>query len=555
MEEINYYQEFVKEYKEIRKKEEDKPKLLLHVCCAACLAYPLVFLSSLFDITIYYSNSNIYPKEEYEKRSYYVKKYVNDMLPNLNKKIDIIEDNYNYEEFKKDLEVYANEKEGQNRCKICISKRLSNLFEYAKNNNFKYVMTIMSISRNKDASYINKTGKLLENKYKKEGYNITYIYQDFKKNNGQEIGIKIAKQYNIYRQDYCGCEFSLRNKDIFKENNEIENKFYEISVIVPIHGVDQYIDECLSSLKSQDIKVNYEVLCLLDNPNDKEREIVETYCEKYPEIFKKIIVHYKDVSLVRNHGLKFTKGRYIAFVDGDDYVKSNYLSAFYNKAIKENADMVIGKYYRFIKDKKTVLPVISLIPSKYYVNEKHYNKEKTRIRTSKALRNDIFIRGYLWNKFYKKEFLVNHNLSFLSISVCIEDMFFNSLALLYSSKTVFINNRTYIYRIRSGSYTTKEPLKMAQKYINTYYLYKYVAIHEFNNRKLGNAPYFRTGLGLILAGFKSRKTLDMSLWSYIKIVYKQIMKLKKNTYIHEGDEWEKALYLYVKKKEESIYTK
>lgn len=554
MEEINYYQEFVKEYKEIRKKEENKPKLLLHVCCAACLAYPLVFLSSLFDITIYYSNSNIYPKEEYEKRIYYVKKYVNDILPNLNKKIDIIEDNYNYDEFKKDLEPYSEEKEGGNRCKICISKRLVNLFEYAKNNNYKYVMTIMSISRNKDAIYINKTGKLLEQKYKNEGYNITYIYEDFKKNNGQEIGIKIAKQYNIYRQDYCGCEFSLKNKDIFKENNEIDNKFYEISVIVPIHGVDEYIEECLSSLKDQDIKVNYEVLCLLDSPNKKEKEIVEEYCKKYPNLFKMLLVNFKDVSLVRNYGLKYAKGRYIGFVDGDDYVKNNYLSLFYNKAIKENADIVVGKYYRLEKNKLR-LPDVAFIPSFYYENKKNYDIEKTRIRTSKGLRNDVFIRGYLWNKFYKKEFIINNNLSFLSISVCIEDMFFNYLAFLYSSKTTFINNRTYIYRIRSGSYVTKDPIKVAQKYINNFYLYKYVAIHEFNNKKLGNAPYRRMGFSLMLEGIKHKDMLDISLFNYIKMVYRQMKKLKKNTYIHEGDEWEKAVYLYIKNKEESIYKK
>lgn len=546
MAEVNYYNEFIKEYKEIRKKEENKPKLLLHACCAACLAYPLVFLSSLFDITIFYSNSNIYPSSEYEKRIYYVKKYLNEINLTLNKKIELIEDNYDYESFKKDLEPFKDQKEGMDRCKICIAKRLNRLFEYAKDNNFKYVTTIMSISRNKDAQYINEVGKKIEESYRKKGIDIEYIYEDFKKNNGQEIGVQIAKKYNIYRQEYCGCEFSLNNK---KKSEDI---LYEISVIVPIHHVEKYVNECLESLKNQDIEYNYEVICLLDNANKEEKDIVNNYVNKYPHIFKKFEVNYRDVSLVRNHGLKVSKGRYIAFCDGDDFVKVNFLSSFYKKAIKTNADIVVGKYLRYYDNKKYRLPFISLIPSKYY-SQKHYNIERTKKRTSFGLRNDIFVRGYMWNKFYKRDLIVNNNLFFLSIDVCIEDMFFNYLAFLYSRKTVFINDRSYIYRIRKDSLTKKDPIKISQKYINTYYLYKYCAIKEFNNKNLGKGPYFRTFLSLILAGYQNKDELDISLFSYIKLVYKQMRKLRKNTYLHEGDEWEKALYLYIKKKDENNY--
>ncbi len=204
----NYYLEFLKTYHEIKKsyKEGELPKLLLHVCCGACSSFPLPFLIDLFDITIYFSNSNIYPFEEYSMRLNALTRYVNFLNGKLKSNIKIITDVYNYDEFKKDILPYANEKEGQNRCKICIAKRIDRAFIFALNNNFPYVTTIMTVSRNKDVDFINEAGKALEEKYSKK---VIFIPTDFKKNNGQDIGVDISKRFNTYRQDYCGCEFSF----------------------------------------------------------------------------------------------------------------------------------------------------------------------------------------------------------------------------------------------------------------------------------------------------------------------------------------------------------
>jgi epoxyqueuosine reductase len=204
---IDYYKESIKEYKEIKSIEGNKkPKLLLHVCCGACSCYPLIFLEDLFDITIFFSNSNIYPKEEFDKRLLAVKKYKEIVEKNFSNSIKIVVDDYNYDEFKKDLIPYGDEPEGENRCKICIAKRMKRLFEYASKNNYEYVTTVMSISRNKDEQYINQIGL----NFSKSFANVYYFVSDFKKNGGQDIGVKLSKKYDVYRQDYCGCEFSKK---------------------------------------------------------------------------------------------------------------------------------------------------------------------------------------------------------------------------------------------------------------------------------------------------------------------------------------------------------
>ena len=201
---INYNDIFCKEIKKI--KEVDKnPHLLVHVCCGACSAYPLLFLIDIFDITILFSNSNIYPYEEFNNRLNALKKYVDYLNNKFNKNIKIVVDDYNYDEFKIDLLPFKDEVEGGKRCKLCIYKRINRLFEYAKLNNYKYILTIMSISRNKDVNYINEIGTKINEKYQ----DIMFLHPDFKKNNGQDIGVSITKKLDIYRQNYCGCEFSI----------------------------------------------------------------------------------------------------------------------------------------------------------------------------------------------------------------------------------------------------------------------------------------------------------------------------------------------------------
>ena len=536
----NYYLEFVKEYKEIRKKEEGKPKLLLHVCCGPCSAYPLVFLQDLFDITILYSNSNIYPKEEYDKRLYNLKRYVNEINLKFNKHILVIEDNYDYDSFKEDLLPFKNQKEGLNRCKICIAKRMKRLFIVAKERNFKYVTTVMSISRNKDAVYINKIGKAIENNlYKNE---IEFIYTDFKKNDGQEIGIKIAKKYNLYRQDYCGCEFSL-------PLDKREEKIIDISIVLLIKDNDkeEYLKKCLDSLIIQEDDIAYEIFVLINDKEKEKLEIINEYKNKYNDLFNVHILSsslFLDISNIKSYALKNVKGRYIAFVESTSYVSKDFLSVNYKVALKNNAD-VVNFLYKNIKENKKV----SSFNPRFYLT-KFYN-EGNKKRILKALFNDIFVRGYIFNKFFKKDFLKNQNIFFMGESSCMEDLFFSYLTFLYSKKVVFINKTLY-FRNKKAELEKFDINKFSQKLINSWFLMRYVSIKEgFKN--IGNYSFLPKTIMLSFSGLKFYKNLDISYFSYLKKNSKQLKKLVKNEYKYEGEEWEKALYIYLEKSKDNHY--
>ncbi|MBQ8522214.1 MAG: epoxyqueuosine reductase QueH [Clostridia bacterium] len=172
-----------------------KPKLLLHVCCAPCSSAVIEKLKEYFNITLYYFNPNTYPESEYIKRSKQFAKLTN--LP-------LIVCNYNHDEFLNKIKGFEQCREGEIRCQKCIALRLEKSFEYASNNNFAYVTTTLSISPHKDCNFINACGEQLQKEY-----NATYLYGDFKKENGYLTSITLSKQFDLYRQDYCGCEFSM----------------------------------------------------------------------------------------------------------------------------------------------------------------------------------------------------------------------------------------------------------------------------------------------------------------------------------------------------------
>ena len=175
-----------------------KPSLLLHVCCAPCSSAVIQKLNEYFNITLFYFNPNTYPESEYNLRFEQFQKLTN--LP-------IIKCEYNHHQFLNEIIGLEQDKEGGNRCQKCITLRLKQSFEYAKDNGFDFVTTTLSISPHKDAEFINLVGQQLEKQY-----NVKYLYADFKKDNGYLNSINLSKQFNLYRQDYCGCEFSFDDK-------------------------------------------------------------------------------------------------------------------------------------------------------------------------------------------------------------------------------------------------------------------------------------------------------------------------------------------------------
>ena len=199
------YQKFLSQIEEV-KKLDYKPSLLLHACCAPCSCYPLLVLKDYFDITIYYNNSNIYPKSEFDLRLSTLKGYVDDINKEYDCKIKMIVPEYRNDDFNKILEKRKDDKEGGIRCYTCYSLRYKDLCKYAAENNYEYVCSVMTISRQKNEVMINK---ILEG-YAQKYPNLNYLYSNFKKEKGLEKAQQIIKQRKMYSQNYCGCKFSLR---------------------------------------------------------------------------------------------------------------------------------------------------------------------------------------------------------------------------------------------------------------------------------------------------------------------------------------------------------
>ncbi len=200
------YQRFLNQIEEV-KKLNYKPSLLLHSCCAPCSCYPLLVLKDYFNITIYYNNSNIYPKSEFDLRLKTLQEYVDNINSQHNCNINIIVAEYQNDKFTQILEKRKDDKEGSYRCYSCYAMRYKQLCEYASLNNYEYVCSVMTISRQKSEEMINKILEGYASKYS----NITYLYSNFKKEKGLEKAQQIIKSTKMYSQNYCGCKFSLRD--------------------------------------------------------------------------------------------------------------------------------------------------------------------------------------------------------------------------------------------------------------------------------------------------------------------------------------------------------
>jgi len=182
-----------------------KKNLLLHSCCGPCSTSVIEKLKEDYNLTIFYYNPNIYPEEEYYKRLKTQKEY----LKKSHQDIAVIDGEYiDNELFMKEFSGLEECNEGGKRCEKCLYLRIKKTAEYAKNNNFDMFASTLSVSPHKNAQLINKLGLECENIYK-----VKYLESDFKKQDGYLNSIKLSKQYGLYRQNYCGCKYSIWDKD------------------------------------------------------------------------------------------------------------------------------------------------------------------------------------------------------------------------------------------------------------------------------------------------------------------------------------------------------
>ncbi len=184
-----------------------RPKLLLHACCAPCSSYVFEYLNKYFDITAYFYNPNISTVEEFNHRAEELKRFSKE-FPMENEVLVKIED-YNHMEFINTIIGKEDLKEGGARCYDCYALRLEKAASYAKENGFDMFTTTLSISPHKNAQWLNNLGKEFSEKY-----NIDYLYSDFKKKNGYKRSCDLSREYNLYRQSFCGCEFSKRDAQL-----------------------------------------------------------------------------------------------------------------------------------------------------------------------------------------------------------------------------------------------------------------------------------------------------------------------------------------------------
>ena len=178
----------------------EKPGLLLHSCCGPCSSYVLEYLTRYFDVTILFYGPNIQPEAEYEKRLYYQREVLKHFP-----EARILECPYDGEAFENAARGLEAEPEGGARCTACFRLRMEETAKQAKRHGFPWFCTTLSVSPHKDAERINRIGRELE-----QEYGVRWLPSDFKKRNGYLRSIRLAEEFELYRQGYCGCRFSMR---------------------------------------------------------------------------------------------------------------------------------------------------------------------------------------------------------------------------------------------------------------------------------------------------------------------------------------------------------
>lgn len=186
---------------------ENKRKLLLHSCCGPCSTAVIerLLAEEKYDITVYYANSNITDREEYCHRKSEEQRFLQEYCEDTGASVAFIEGDYNPREYYELVCGYENEPEGRIRCSICFSMRLEETARYAKENGFECFDTTLTVSPYKNYDVISNIAGQLARKY-----GIEYLSGNYKKKNGYLRSIELSKEYGLYRQHFCGCEFSKR---------------------------------------------------------------------------------------------------------------------------------------------------------------------------------------------------------------------------------------------------------------------------------------------------------------------------------------------------------
>ena len=185
---------------------DTKPSILLHSCCGPCSSSVLEYLTQYFDVTLLWYNPNIYPQQEFDRRFKTQVKLIEDM--GLADKVSVLAEPRKSEDYYARIKGLENEPEGGKRCTECFRVRLLEAGRLAKHYGFDYFCSTLTLSRHKDAVRINTIGEEVGRMV-----GVSWLPSDFKKRDGENRSIELCEKYNVYRQLYCGCEFSLRHRE------------------------------------------------------------------------------------------------------------------------------------------------------------------------------------------------------------------------------------------------------------------------------------------------------------------------------------------------------
>ncbi|MBQ8206544.1 MAG: epoxyqueuosine reductase QueH [Bacilli bacterium] len=228
----NYYKEQLRIIDEI-KNNKTKPTLLLHTCCALCFSSSFMQVKDYFDVTVFFYNPNIYPLQEYEKRKQETIRLINIFNEEFNTNIKFVEQIDSFES-------YNEKKVHKNKCFDCIHNRLLVSYNYANENEFDYISTTLTLGRLKNSEMINQIGEMLE-----PFYNTKYFYSNFKKNKGIDLSLLLKEKYNIYAQNYCGCE-KWKKETTMKEYNFPKDFILGTATAAyQIEGARHNLDRCI----------------------------------------------------------------------------------------------------------------------------------------------------------------------------------------------------------------------------------------------------------------------------------------------------------------------
>lgn len=190
----------------IQKRGKSRPRVLLHSCCGPCSSSVLEYLTKYFDVSLLWYNPNIYPKEEFDRRFQAQVKLIEAM--GLADSVSVLAESWKSEDYYARIKGLESEPEGGKRCTECFRLRLLECARLAKHYGFDYFCTTLTVSRHKDEVRINELGEEIG-----KMFGVSWLPSDFKKRDGENRSVELAEQYGIYRQLYCGCEFSLHRRE------------------------------------------------------------------------------------------------------------------------------------------------------------------------------------------------------------------------------------------------------------------------------------------------------------------------------------------------------